>query len=285
MIQSINPYKFNNKSKAKEMSKNDFGLIGLAVMGQNLVLNVASRGFNVSVYNRTSETTQEFLNGTAKGKNIEGFENVKDFVSSLEMPRKIMLMVKSTAGNDINDFISMPKGLDCRETHVIKFIQAVSDFQKPIIANVNGLAIGIGVTILMHCDFVYSTKETRFMLPFVNLGLCPEAASSILIPLNSNMLIAKEKLLLGEAFDSADALKMGIVSKIFNTEQEMVETTSETTAKLCDLPSSSISSTKKLINLTFKEIIKARIIVEGEKLFELLHTEEAKKAFSKFLRN
>ena len=78
MIQSINPYKFNNKSKAKEMSKNDFGLIGLAVMGQNLVLNVASRGFNVSVYNRTSETTQEFLNGTAKGKNIEGFENVKD---------------------------------------------------------------------------------------------------------------------------------------------------------------------------------------------------------------
>ncbi|MED5471373.1 MAG: NAD(P)-binding domain-containing protein, partial [Verrucomicrobiota bacterium] len=94
------------------MSKNDFGLIGLAVMGQNLVLNVASRGFNVSVYNRTSETTQEFLNGTAKGKNIEGFENVKDFVSSLEMPRKIMLMVKSTAGNDINDRDAVDKVIE-----------------------------------------------------------------------------------------------------------------------------------------------------------------------------
>ena len=85
------------------MSNNDFGLIGLAVMGQNLVLNVASRGFNVSVYNRTSETMQEFLSGAAKGKSVEGFESLEEFVSSLERPRKVMLMVKSTAGNNIND--------------------------------------------------------------------------------------------------------------------------------------------------------------------------------------
>ena len=190
-----------------------------------------------------------------------------------------------TAGNDINDFVSIPEGVDCRETNVIKFIQTVSDFQKPIIANVNGLAIGIGVTILMHCDFVYSTKDTKFLLPFVNLGLCPEAASSILIPLNSNMLIAKEKLLLGEPFGSAEALNMGIVSKIYDTEKEMVEITSETAAKICNLPSSSISFTKKLINQTFKEMIKNRILMEGQKLFELLHSDEAKAAFSKFLKN
>ena len=190
-----------------------------------------------------------------------------------------------TAGNDINDFVSIPEGVDCRETNVIKFIQTVSDFPKPIIANVNGLAIGIGVTILMHCDFVYSTKDTKFLLPFVNLGLCPEAASSILIPLNSNMLIAKEKLLLGEPFGSAEALNMGIVSKIYDTEKEMVEITSETAAKICNLPSSSISFTKKLINQTFKEMIKNRILMEGQKLFELLHSDEAKAAFSKFLKN
>ena len=190
-----------------------------------------------------------------------------------------------TAGNDINDFVSIPEGVDCRETNVIKFIQTVSDFQKPIIANVNGLAIGIGVTILMHCDFVYSTKDTKFLLPFVNLGLCPEAASSILIPLNSNMLIAKEKLLLGEPFDPAEALNMGIVSKIYDTEKEMVATTYETAKKICNSPSSSISFTKKLINQTFKEMIKNRILMEGQKLFELLHSDEAKAAFSKFLKN
>ena len=190
-----------------------------------------------------------------------------------------------TAGNDINDFVNIPEGVDCRETSVIKFIQTVSDFQKPIIANVNGLAIGIGVTILMHCDFVYSTKDTKFLLPFVNLGLCPEAASSILIPLNSNMLIAKEKLLLGEPFGSAEALNMGIVSKIYDTEKEMVEITSETATKICNLPSSSISFTKKLINQTFKEMVKNRILMEGQKLFELLHSDEAKAAFSKFLKN
>ena len=94
------------------MSKNDFGLIGLAVMGQNLVLNVASRGFNVSVYNRTAETMKEFLGGPAKNTSIEGFEELKDFVSSLSRPRKIMLLVKSTAANDINDRDAVDKVIE-----------------------------------------------------------------------------------------------------------------------------------------------------------------------------
>ena len=94
------------------MSKNDFGLIGLAVMGQNLVLNVASRGFNVSVYNRTTETTKEFLDGPAKNTTIEGFDELKDFVDSLSRPRKIMLLVKSTAANDINDRDAVDKVIE-----------------------------------------------------------------------------------------------------------------------------------------------------------------------------
>ena len=94
------------------MSKNDFGLIGLAVMGQNLVLNVASRGFNVSVYNRTAETMKEFLGGPAKDTSIEGFEELKDFVLSLSRPRKIMLLVKSTAANDINDRDAVDKVIE-----------------------------------------------------------------------------------------------------------------------------------------------------------------------------
>ena len=94
------------------MSNNDFGLIGLAVMGQNLVLNVASRGFNVSVYNRTIEKMKEFLSGEAKGKNVEGFESLEEFVGSLQRPRKVMLMVQSTAGNNINDRDAVDKVIE-----------------------------------------------------------------------------------------------------------------------------------------------------------------------------
>ena len=94
------------------MSKNDFGLIGLAVMGQNLVLNVASRGFNVSVYNRTTATTIEFIEGPAQNTTIQGFDELKDFVDSLSRPRKIMLLVKSTAANDINDRDAVDKVIE-----------------------------------------------------------------------------------------------------------------------------------------------------------------------------
>ena len=88
------------KSEAIKMSKSDFGLIGLAVMGQNLVLNVASRGFRASVYNRTVETMTGFINGPAQGTGIQGYENVEDFVMSLERPRKVMLMVQAGAPVD-----------------------------------------------------------------------------------------------------------------------------------------------------------------------------------------
>ena len=149
----------------------------------------------------------------------------------------------------------------------------------------NGLAIGIGVTILMHCDFVYAAKSTTFLLPFVNLGLCPEAASSILIPLNSNALKAKEKLLLGEPFTADEALKMGIVTDIFDTDDQLIKRTKQTADKLCQLPTIAVSTTKKLINQTFQDLINARIKLEGETLFSLLQSPDAKAAFAKFLKN
>ena len=190
-----------------------------------------------------------------------------------------------TAGNDINDFANTPKVTDAESTNVIKFIKSVANFKKPIIANVNGLAIGIGVTILMHCDFVYAAKSTTFLLPFVNLGLCPEAASSILIPLNSNALKAKEKLLLGKPFTADEALKMGIVTDIFDTDDQLIKRTKETADTLCQLPKMAVSTTKKLINQTFQDLINARIKLEGETLFSLLQSPDAKAAFAKFLKN
>ncbi len=190
-----------------------------------------------------------------------------------------------TAGNDINDFANTPKITDPENTNVIKFIKIVANFKKPIIANVSGLAIGIGVTILMHCDFVYASKNTTFLLPFVNLGLCPEAASSILIPLNSNALKAKEKLLLGEPFTAEEALNMGIVTDIFDKDDELIKRSQQTAAKLCQLPKLAISTTKKLINQSFQDLINARIKLEGETLFNLLQSPDAKAAFAKFLKN
>ena len=190
-----------------------------------------------------------------------------------------------TAGNDINDFATTPKNTTSETTNVMKFIKTVSNFEKPIIASVNGMAIGIGVTILMHCDFVYTTRGTTFLLPFVKLGLCPEAASSILLPLNSNGLMSKEKLLLGEPFDADEALKMGIVTAIFDEDKELTNKSNETANKICQLPATSLITTKKLINQTFKDLINKRINEEGKTLFKLLHSQDAKSAFAKFLNS
>ena len=136
----------------------------------------------------------------------------------------------------------------------------------------------------MHCDFVYASKDTTFLLPFVNLGLCPEAASSILIPLNSNALKAKEKLLLGEPFTADEAFKMGMVTDIFENDEELIMRSQQTADKLCQLPKMALFTTKKLINQTFKDLINARIKLEGETLFNLLQSPNAKAAFANFLK-
>ena len=117
-----------------------------------------------------------------------------------------------SAGNDINDFLSVPP--DTSDAPVFRFLRLLSTFAKPLVAAVCGPAVGIGTTLLLHCDLVYAGDNAAFSLPFVNLGLCPEAASSLLLPQLMGHQRAAEALLLGEPFTAETALEVGLINRI-----------------------------------------------------------------------
>jgi enoyl-CoA hydratase/carnithine racemase len=117
-----------------------------------------------------------------------------------------------TSGNDLKDFVSAPPAGP--ESPVFRFLTALATHPQPVVAAVNGLAIGIGTTVLLHCDLAVADPAARFSLPFINLGLVPEAASSLLLPRMLGHQRAAELLLLGEMFDAPTALRHGIVTRL-----------------------------------------------------------------------
>ena len=117
-----------------------------------------------------------------------------------------------TAGNDLEDFLQRPP--QGHDNPVTQFMHALRTTTKPVIAAVPGLAIGIGTTLLMHCELVYAAETAKFAMPFTQLGLCPEFASSVLLPRMAGYQRAAEKLLFGEPFDAIEAEKMGLVNRV-----------------------------------------------------------------------
>ncbi|HYW49990.1 MAG TPA: enoyl-CoA hydratase [Gemmatimonadaceae bacterium] len=117
-----------------------------------------------------------------------------------------------TSGNDLHAFVATPPSTF--DSPVFHFLTAISGCEKPIVAGVAGLAIGIGTTMLLHCDLVVADPATRFSLPFINLGLVPEGASSLMLPRTLGHLRASELLLLGEMFDAATAERLGLINRV-----------------------------------------------------------------------
>jgi enoyl-CoA hydratase/carnithine racemase len=149
-----------------------------------------------------------------------------------------------TAGNDLDDFLKNPP--KSTESSVYQFIQNLSHATKPVIAAVSGLAVGIGTTMLLHCDFVYAADTAKFSMPFTKLGLCPEFASSLLLPQIAGYQRAAEKLMLGDAFSAQEACAMGFVNKVL-PPAEVLAFAQAQAAKLVALPTSSLRATKRLM--------------------------------------
>jgi len=185
-----------------------------------------------------------------------------------------------TAGNDLQDFLANPPRDD--SAPVIAFLRAVTRVEKPLVAAVNGVAIGVGTTMLLHCDLVYAAEDARFALPFVNLGLCPEAASSFLLPAIAGYQRAAELLLLGEPFDAARAREIGIVNEVL--APDLVLTAAEQAArKLAAKPPASVRLTKRLLKAQTRAMMEAALAEELREFRERLVSPEAKEAFTAFL--
>lgn len=184
-----------------------------------------------------------------------------------------------TAGNDLVDF--MQGGSVTGETPVGRFLATLPAVTKPLVAAVNGPAVGVGTTMLLHCDLVYAADSARFQMPFVNLALCPEAGSSLLLSQLVGYRRATELLMLCEAFSAEEALKMGIVNAVLPAEEYQQHALAQA-KRLAAQPPSSIRTTKKLMRMASAEALKAVMAEEAHQFTRLLQGAEAKEAFTAF---
>jgi enoyl-CoA hydratase/carnithine racemase len=184
-----------------------------------------------------------------------------------------------TAGNDLKDFLDRPAGAGPRDSFT--FISQLPRVAKPLVAAVGGPAVGVGTTMLLHCDFVYASPAARFQMPFVPLGLVPEAGSSLLLPAIAGYQRAAELLLLGQPFGAEKALAAGIVTEIV-PEEQLLERALAAAKAVAALPPASVRLTKQLMKRPLEAAVRAQIEEEGRVFGERLQSGEAKEAMTAF---
>jgi enoyl-CoA hydratase/carnithine racemase len=185
-----------------------------------------------------------------------------------------------SAGNDIGDFLNKPPSTG--ESSVFRFLRGIASFPKPIVAAVCGPAVGIGTTLLFHCDLVYAGDNAAFSMPFVNLGLCPEAASSLLVPQMFGYHRAAEALLLGEPFMAEAALEVGLVNRVVPpTEANGIAQAQA--RKLAAKPLSVLIEIKRLMKKSQLPQLLERMGEEGESFARMLREPAAREAFTAFM--
>jgi enoyl-CoA hydratase/carnithine racemase len=185
-----------------------------------------------------------------------------------------------TAGNDLKDF-SNPKFAQ-PDSPVLSFMQGLAGFEKPAIAAVQGLAVGIGVTLLLHCDLVYVADDATFSMPFTSLGLVPEFASTLLLPRIAGRVRAAEKLLLGKPFPAAEAVVMGIANAVLPSA-DVVAHAQKVAHLLAALPPGAVRDTKKLLRHADAAEVKDAILREASYFGPRLAGAEAREAISAIL--
>ncbi len=183
-----------------------------------------------------------------------------------------------TAGNDLGDFARAVPG---ERSAAMVFLDALSGCQTPIVASVNGAAVGVGTTLLLHCDLAYCSETALFQLPFVNLGLCPEAASSLLLAARAGAARAAELLMLGEPFAAAAARDAGVVNAVLPSPAEADALGLARAGALAAKPPEALRTTRALLRRNQPEV-RAVMAAEGEAFERLLRGPEAREALAAF---
>jgi enoyl-CoA hydratase/carnithine racemase len=186
-----------------------------------------------------------------------------------------------TSGNDIEDFMQRPA--DGMESPAFLFMKALLACDKPVIAAVTGAAIGVGTTMLLHCDFVYVSDEARLAMPFTSLGLVPEFASSLVVPQLMGNVRAAEKILLGDPFSGTEAVECGIANAVLPAA-EVVPHARRIAERFNALPPGAVQESKKLLRRARAQAALETLAVEGEVFARRLRSPEAQEAFSAFFQ-
>ncbi|MDP4301045.1 enoyl-CoA hydratase [Leptothrix discophora] len=184
-----------------------------------------------------------------------------------------------TSGNDLEDFMAAPP----RDEHspVFVFMRALLDCDKPVIAAVTGPAIGIGTTMLLHCDFVYVSDEARLAMPFVGLGLVPEFGSSLTVARLMGHARAAEKLLLGDPFTAEQAVECGLANAVLPAA-EVLPHARRIAARFNSLPPGAVRDTKRLMRAPTEAAVREAVAAESKVFGERLRSPEAREAFQAF---
>src|SRR6266567_5137169 len=185
-----------------------------------------------------------------------------------------------SAGNDIEDFLKNPPGPG--ESPQARLMEALVNFDKPLVVAVHGAAIGGGTTMLTHCDFIYAGESAKFQMPFINLAVVPEFGSSCSVPARIGHVRAAELILLGSPFDAGCAAELGLVTEIVSDKDVLARAT-ETAGKLAAKPAAALQASKRLMKQPFREQIKAAMKAENEEFSTQVRSEDAKEAFTAFL--
>jgi enoyl-CoA hydratase/carnithine racemase len=181
-----------------------------------------------------------------------------------------------SAGNDLQSFLDAPS--DFNEAPAAKFIRTLPTLDKPLLAAVEGIAIGVGTTMLLHCDLVVAGESARLHMPFVDLGIVPEAASSLLVPLIVGPRHAAKLLLLGESVDARTAYEMGLVSTVVAPGQAYT-TAVEQAQRIAAKPVEAVMAARRLLKLSTRDAALERIGIENEELSKRLQSAETKAIF------
>jgi enoyl-CoA hydratase/carnithine racemase len=212
------------------------------------------------------------------------YQELSDALSDADLDSQVRAVIfrsssgHFTAGNDIFDFLNDPPLEE--GSPVSNFLAALHNFSKPLLAAVSGNAVGIGTTMLFHCDVVVASESANFSMPFVPLGLVPEAGSSLLFPRLVGHQIAAKVFLTGEPFNSSDALNYGLIAEV---SKDPYLRALEIARKIAEQPPTAVIRTKALLKSDLHERVKVVMRAEGELFNQALQSDEAREAFMNFL--